>query len=72
MTDHTPKTLSEHPCFGGVQSFHEHASQEIGLPMREDVHIGSRVYVRFDHGSEPLARQWYRSLRQVFLKQLNV
>jgi putative peptide zinc metalloprotease protein len=40
--------------------------------MRQDVHIGSRVYVRFDHGSEPLAQQWYRSLRQVFLKQLNV
>jgi putative peptide zinc metalloprotease protein len=45
---------------------------ELNLPVRRDVHIGSRVYVRFDHGSEPLARQWYRSLRQVFLKQLNV
>jgi len=28
------KTLSAHACFGGVQSFHEHASAEIGLPMR--------------------------------------
>lgn len=45
---------------------------EISLPARQDVHIGSRIYVRFDHGSEPLAFQWYRSLRQVFLKQLNV
>ena len=45
---------------------------ELSLPLRPEVHIGSRVYVRFDHGSEPLAGQWYRRLRQVFLKQLNV
>ncbi len=34
--------------------------------------IGQRVYVRFDHGSESLGQQWYRSLRQVFLRQFNV
>jgi len=35
MTDGpTMKTLSEHACFGGVQGFHEHASDAIGLPMR--------------------------------------
>jgi len=34
--------------------------------------IGERVYVRFDHGNEPLAVQWFRRLRQVFLRQLNV
>jgi len=28
------KTLSEHACFGGVQGFHEHVSDAIGLPMR--------------------------------------
>ncbi|MGJ7553155.1 S-formylglutathione hydrolase [Variovorax sp. RB3P1] len=39
MTDHTPKTLSAHHAFGGVQSFHEHASQEIGLPMRFSVYL---------------------------------
>ena len=38
-------------------------------PMTE---IGQRVYVRFDHGSESLGQQWYRSLRQVFLRQFNV
>lgn len=27
-------TLEEHRCFGGVQGFYEHASAEIGLPMR--------------------------------------
>ena len=34
--------------------------------------IGTRVYVRIGHGDEVLARQWYRRLRQVFLRTLNV
>ncbi len=34
--------------------------------------VGGRVYIRFDHGSVPLATQWYRSLRQLFLKRFNV
>ncbi|MFL9925916.1 S-formylglutathione hydrolase [Herbaspirillum lusitanum] len=29
--------LSEHGCFGGVQGFYQHASAEIGLPMRFSV-----------------------------------
>ena len=33
------KTLSEHACFGGVQGFYEHASTEIGLPMRFSVFL---------------------------------
>jgi putative peptide zinc metalloprotease protein len=37
-----------------------------------NVKIGGRVYVRFDHGFEPLAYQWYRSLRQLFLRRFNV
>jgi putative peptide zinc metalloprotease protein len=45
---------------------------ELELPRLSNAHIGSRVFVRFDHGGEPLGRQWYRRLRQVFLKQLNV
>lgn len=48
---------------------------QVELTLNESipaVYIGSRVYVRFDHGSEPLARQFYRSLRQLFLRQLNV
>lgn len=31
--------------------------------------FGSRVLVRFDHGNEPLAEQWYRRLRQLFLSR---
>ena len=34
--------------------------------------IGNRVYVRFDHGAEPIAWRLARSLRQVFLKRFNV
>ena len=33
------KTLSEHRCFGGTQTFHEHDSREIGLPMRFSVFL---------------------------------
>ena len=33
------KTLSEHRCFGGTQGFFEHASREIGLPMRFSVYL---------------------------------
>jgi S-formylglutathione hydrolase len=33
------KTISEHRCFGGIQRFHEHASEEIGLPMRFSVYL---------------------------------
>ena len=34
--------------------------------------IGSRVYVRFVHGSEPLASRLYRSARQIFLRTLQI
>jgi putative peptide zinc metalloprotease protein len=34
--------------------------------------IGERVYIRFDHGGEPLARQWYRVGRQLFLRKFSV
>jgi putative peptide zinc metalloprotease protein len=34
--------------------------------------LGSRVFVRFDHGSEPIAWRWLRSIRQIFLSRFNV
>lgn len=47
------------------------------LELRPDsplmpVNLGERVYVRFSHGSEPLASRIYRTVRQVFLKRFNV
>jgi putative peptide zinc metalloprotease protein len=35
-------------------------------------HFGQRVYVRFNHGSEPLALQWQRSLQQLFMRKFGV
>jgi putative peptide zinc metalloprotease protein len=35
-------------------------------------YIGGRIYVRFQHQPEPLADQWYREARRVFLKRFNV
>ena len=34
--------------------------------------LGGRTYVRFDHGMEPLGWQWYRQLRQLFLRRFDV
>ncbi|MGX9351652.1 PqqD family peptide modification chaperone [Shimia sp. W99] len=34
--------------------------------------LGERVYVRFDHGSEPMAKQMYRVARQIFLRQFSL
>ncbi|MBF0133325.1 MAG: PqqD family peptide modification chaperone [Magnetococcales bacterium] len=34
--------------------------------------LGNRIYVRFLHDPAPLAAQWYRSLRQLFMKRFAV
>jgi putative peptide zinc metalloprotease protein len=44
---------------------------ELNEPV-EQLFIGGRVYVRFDHGYIPLGIQWYRSLRQLLLRRFNV
>ena len=44
-----------------------------GKPAQQGIlNVGGRVYVRFDHGSEALAAQWYRQGRQLFLARFNV
>ncbi len=35
-------------------------------------YLGSRVYVRFNHGFEPVGIQLYRALRRLLLRQFNV
>lgn len=42
-------TLEQHRCFDGVQGFFEHASQEIGLPMRFGVYLPPQA----QHGPRP-------------------
>jgi len=34
--------------------------------------LGGRVYVRFDHGHEPLINRWFRAARQLLLSRFNV
>jgi len=46
---------------------------DVELPASHGiVNVGGRVYVRFDHGTESLAGQWYRQGRQLFLSRFNV
>jgi len=46
---------------------------DLALPNQAHVHaFGGRVYVRFDHGWEPLANRWERRLRQLFLSRFHV
>jgi len=40
--------------------------------QQQQIPLGTRAYVRVNHGSETLASQWYRRVRQVFLRQFNV
>lgn len=46
---------------------------ELGLPaeMRSS-YLGTRVYVRFDHGYEPVGVQVYRALRRLLLRHFEV
>jgi putative peptide zinc metalloprotease protein len=41
-------------------------------PQQPELTLGARAYVRINHGGEPLAIQWFRRIRQVFLRQFNV
>jgi len=45
---------------------------DVALPAGSAPPFGERVHVRFDHGSESLARQGLRRLRQVFLGHFGV
>ncbi len=53
-----------------IVSFYE---VELKVPSEHPlINAGGRVYVRFDHGREALAFQWYRELRQLFLSRFQV
>ena len=43
MTSSPLQLISEHACFGGVQSFYQHASSAIGLPMRFSVFLPAQA-----------------------------
>lgn len=57
----------------GIKTFQKVFLFDVELPSYEGgYNVGGRLYVRFSHGNEPLAWRWYRSVRQLFLKQFNV
>ncbi len=62
------------PTSGEGQKAYEPVFQiELAVPPQAEArHLGERVFVRFDMGSEPLAWQWYRLGRQLFLRQFSV
>jgi putative peptide zinc metalloprotease protein len=55
----------------GVKTRDQYFQFEVALPTAIDNrNIGQRVFVRFAHGYEPLAWQWYRSFEELFLDEL--
>ncbi len=57
----------------GVQTLGQIYQMDIALPEHQHGgYIGSKIHVRFNHRAEPLARQWLRSLRQLFLARFEV
>jgi putative peptide zinc metalloprotease protein len=45
---------------------------ELDLPQTPALVLGEHVYVRFEHGAEPLAQRIYRSVRQLFMRQFTL
>jgi len=45
---------------------------ELELPQTHALALGEHVYVRFEHGAEPLGARLYRSVRQLFMRQFTV
>lgn len=57
----------------GVSAIKKLFQVDLAVPAPDElVNVGGRVHLRFDHGREPLARQWYRVIRQLFLSRYNV
>jgi putative peptide zinc metalloprotease protein len=57
----------------GVKTLSRVFQLELALPsVARSSYLGSRVYVRFDHGYEPVGFQIYRSFRRLVLRQFNV
>ena len=57
----------------GVKAVQRLFQLDLHLPSYTGmINIGGRVYVRFDHGWEPLVQRWYRHLRRLFLSKFYV
>ncbi len=57
----------------GLKSLERLFQFDLELPESAgELQLGTRVHVRFRHEPEPLASQWGRRLRQLFLSQFHV
>ena len=57
----------------GVKAFQKVFLFDLEMPIQARLYnVGGRVYVRFDHGREPLVYRWYRAARKLFLRRFNV
>lgn len=55
----------------GVQTLEPVFLVDLILPREATRRVGGRAWVHFEHGAEPLALQWSRRLRQLFLKHFS-
>lgn len=56
-----------------VKTFERTFQLDLELPLAlDEVSVNERVYVRFNFQPEPLASQWSRSLRRLFMRLFNV
>jgi putative peptide zinc metalloprotease protein len=57
----------------GVSTLARVFQLELALPPEvREAYLGARIFVRFDHGTEPVGFQVYRALRQLLLRQFDV
>ena len=57
----------------GLTTLRQVFQLELTLPVEvRSEYLGSRVFVRFDHGYEPAGFQMYRAFRRLLLRQFNV
>ena len=57
----------------GVTTFEGVFQVDLTLPSDAvDQTVGTRVFVKFDHGTQSIAAQVYRSMRRLLLRQFNV
>ena len=54
----------------GLRTLEPLYTLDLELPSHALERVGGRAEVRFDHGSAPLAEQWARKLRQLFIGPL--
>ena len=67
------KVLIDPRATGGVTATEKLFQIDLELPSGSGLlNVGGRAYIRFDHGRRPLAQQWYREVRQLFLGRFSV